>query len=345
MNEPKTNALGATPVSALVKKFQKPLILAAFVIVLTIIAPHSFPTSRNISNVLWSVSTIGIMACGSIFVILLGGIDLSVGSVMAFSGALAVTIIRNSNYSTEGALLGIAAALITGMIVGAFHGALITKFGVPAFLITFATQIILSGASQLLLGNKILSCLQPELFTAIGMKKIFGFPLPIYLMLLAALASWFVLNKTQLGRNVYAVGGNPTAADLSGINNTGITLSAYIISGFTAAAGGIVLASMTQQAIANAGLGYETEVITAIVIGGASLMGGEGNITGAIFGAVLVGLLNNGLNLLNVPATVHPFAKGIVIIAAVAADTMGRQGRKHKFAGAFKNLFPKRSAV
>jgi ribose/xylose/arabinose/galactoside ABC-type transport system permease subunit len=314
-----------------IKKCKKLFILLFFIMLLSVIAPHSFPTSRNISNVLWSISTIGIMSAGSIFVILLGGIDLSLGSVMAFTGALAVTIIRNSDYSNTGAILGIFASLFVGMLAGLFHGVVITKFRVPAFLITFASQIILNGASQLLLNNKILSCLEPPLFTAIGMKKIAGFPLPIYIMLTAALISYYVLNKTIFGRNIYAVGGNPVAAELSGINSTGITLTAYVISGFTAAVGGIVLSSMTQQAIANAGMGYETEVITAIVIGGASLMGGEGNVSGAIFGAVLVGLLNNGLNLLNVSATIHPLAKGIVIIAAVAADTLSRRGNSRTF--------------
>jgi ribose/xylose/arabinose/galactoside ABC-type transport system permease subunit len=315
-----------TTIFTIINKFKKLFILLLFVITLSIIAPQSFPTSRNISNVLWSISTIGIMSTGSIFVILLGGIDLSLGSVMAFTGALTVIIIRHFNYSTGGVVLGILASLAAGMMVGLFHGSVITKFKVPAFLVTFATQIILSGAAQLLLNNKILSCLEPALFTAIGMKKIFGFPLPIYIMIIAAFTSYFVLNKTRFGRYIYAVGGNSTAAGLSGINSTAVTLIAYVISGFTATVGGIVLGSMTQQAMASAGTGYETEVITAIVIGGASLMGGEGNVSGAIFGAVLVGLLNNGLNLLNVPATVHPFAKGLVIIAAVAMDTMTRQG-------------------
>jgi ribose/xylose/arabinose/galactoside ABC-type transport system permease subunit len=310
------------------KKFQKLFILLGFLIILSIVAPRSFPTPRNISNVLWSISTIGIMSTGSIFVILLGGIDLSLGSIMALSGALAVIVIRVFNYSTLGAILGILVSLCMGMFVGLFHGVVITKFKAPAFLVTFATQIILKVIAQLSLDNKLLHCLEPPLFTAIGLKKILGFPFPIYLMLIAAVISFFVLYKTVMGRRMYAVGGNATAARLSGINSTGITLIAYIISGFTAAIGGIVLSSMTQQAIATAGAGYETEVITAIVIWGASLMGGEGNVSGAIFGAVLVGLLNNGLNLLNVPATVHPLAKGIVIIVAVAADTVGRDGWK-----------------
>lgn len=324
----------------ILKKGQKLWILLAFMIVLTAIAPKSFLTSQNISNVLWSISTIGIMSAGTIFVILLGGIDLSLGSIMALSGVIAVKVIRASGYTNSGAMAGIVLALLTGIIIGMIHGVIITYFKVPAFLITFASQIILSGIAQLALSNKILSCLDPPLFTAIGMKKILGFPLPIYFMIIAAIISYYVLNKTKYGRKIYAVGGNPVAAEFTGINSKRITISAYMISGLTAAAAGIVLASMTQQAMSSAGSGYETEVITAIVIGGASLMGGEGNVSGAIFGAVLVGLLNNGLNLLEVPATVHPLAKGIIIICAVAADTMGRQGKTP--IKMLKNVFRKR---
>lgn len=316
---------GVFKAGALWKRFSKLLILGGFVLFLSLAAPNSFLTVGNISNVLWSISTIGIMATGSIFVILVGGIDLSLGSIMALSGVAVVMSIRAFDYSSLGVVVGIAAGLGIGLCVGLIHGLIVTKFGVPAFLITFATQIILSGIAQLLLDNRILSCLNPPLFTAIGLKKIMGFPLPIYIMAIAAIVNFYVLNKTKFGREIYAVGGNATAASLSGIHVKKRILSAYVISGFTAAVAGIVLSSMTQQAMASAGSGYETEAITAIVIGGASLMGGEGNVSGAIFGAVLVGLLNNGLNLLTVPASVHPLAKGVVIVIAVAADTHGRK--------------------
>ena len=309
------------------KRYSKIFILLGFMLVLTIIAPHSFPTIANLSNVLWSVSVIGIMVSGSIFAILVGGIDLSVGSMLALTGIIVVRIIRFFDYSVTGVLLGILAALLCGVLVGVVHGIIITKFKVPAFLITFATQSIISGISMILTNNKILGCLEPKAFTYIGIGKLFGLPVPVFIMAAVALISFYVLDKTQLGRYVYAVGGNPEASRLSGISDNGITMMAYIFSGLTAAIGGIVLASMTQQ---------------AAVIGGVSLAGGEGTVMGAIFGAVLVGLLNNGMNLMNVPSTHHGLVKGLVIIVAVAVDIMGHQEKKK---GLFASLFRKQGGA
>lgn len=315
------------------EKYSRVLILLLFIAALTAIRPRSFPTVNNISNVLWSISVVGILTSGSIFVMLLGGIDLSVGSLMGLSAVVSVITIRHFDYSNTGVLLGITLAILAGVAAGALHGFLVTAFHVPAFLITFATQSIFLGVSMVLTNNKILSCLQPKLFTDIGLGKIGPFTLPIYLMLLIALLSYFVLNKTTLGRYFYAVGGNPEAAMISGISIKGITMIAYIVSGFTAAVGGVVLASMTQQGMASTGGGYETEVITAAVIGGVSLVGGSGTIQGAIVGAMLVGLLNNGMNLMNVPSTDQGLVKGIVIIIAVALDVMQKREKR------FRKLF------
>ena len=314
----------------------KPIILAVFMLVLTILRPSSFLTVGNLSNVLWSISVYGIMVCGTIFVFLIGGIDLSIGSLCGLCAVTIVKVIRYFDYSNTGVLAGILAALAVGVLAGLVHGVIITKFRVPAFLITFATQIIFLGLSMILTNNKILSCLQPELFTAIGMKKIFNFPIPIYIMLLIAVISWFILRKTVLGRYVYAVGGNACASRLSGISDTKITVLAYVFSGFTTALGGIVLASMTQQCMASTGSGYETEVITAAVIGGVSLLGGEGTVSGALFGAVLIGLLHNGLNLLSVPSTEHGLVKGIVIILAVGFDALQHQEKFRNWLSQFK---------
>lgn len=319
-----------------ISKFSKPIILVVFMLVLTILRPASFPTVGNLSNVLWSISVYGIMVCGTIFVFLIGGIDLSIGSLCGLCAVTVVKIIRFYEYSNTGVLLGILAALSVGILAGLLHGCIVTKFKVPAFLITFATQIIFLGMSMILTNNKILSCLQPEAFTAIGMKKILNFPIPIYIMLLVALVSWFILRKTALGRYVYAVGGNASAARLSGISDTMITILAYVFSGFTTAIGGIVLASMTQQCMASTGSGYETEVITAAVIGGVSLLGGEGTVSGALFGAILIGLLNNGLNLMSVPSTEHGLVKGIVIIVAVAFDALQHQEKFRSWLGQFR---------
>ena len=311
-----------------IKRFQLLFILLAAMVILTIIAPTSFPTVKNLSNVLWSLSVVGIMVGGSIFVILLGGIDLSVGSMAALSGIIMVAIIQKSGYSNTGVVLGVLAAVSSGALVGLFHGLIITKFKIPAFLVTFATQTILSGVAMTVTNNQIWGCLQPKLFTAIGMGKLLGFPAPIYIMFLVVAVCFFILNKTVFGRQVYAVGGNAQASDLSGIRSGRVTVICYVISGLTAALGGVVLSSMIQQAMAAMGKGYETDVITAIVIGGSSMMGGEGSIQGAVIGTFLVGLLNNGLNLLNVPATHHSLVKGIVVIIAVAIDTVGKSETK-----------------
>lgn len=311
-------------------KFSKPMILVAFVIILTILRPDSFPTLGNISNVLWSVSVYGIMVCGTIFVFLVGGIDLSIGSLCGLSAVVIVKTIHAFGDTEGGVAAGIMAALLVGALAGVIHGFVITKFKVPAFLVTFATSSIFLGLSMVLTNNKIISCLGPDLFTAIGMMKILGFPIPIYVMLIIAIVSWFVLRTTPFGRYMYAIGGNPAAARLSGINDTGLTFLAYIFSGISTALGGIVLASMTQQCMASTGSGYETEVITAAVIGGVSLLGGEGTVPGAIFGAVIIGLLNNGLNLMSVPSTEHGLVKGIVIIAAVAFDALQHQDQAKK---------------
>ena len=310
------------------ERYSRVLILLLFIVALTIIRPKNFPTVNNISNVLWSISVVGILVSGSIFVMLLGGIDLSVGSLMGLSAVITVIMIRNSDYSNTGVILGISLALLTGIAAGALHGFIVMTFHVPAFLVTFATQSIYLGISMVLTNNKILSCLGPKMFTDIGLGRIGPFTFPIYFMLIIALISYFVLNRTVLGRHIYAVGGNPDAAKISGISVRKITMVSYITSGLTAAIGGIVLASMTQQGMASTGSGYDTEVITAAVIGGVSLAGGAGTIQGAIVGAMLVGLLNNGMNLMNVPSTDQGLVQGLVIICAVALDIMQKNERK-----------------
>lgn len=300
-------------------QLSKPIILVAFFLILTILRPSSFLSASNLGNVLWSVSVYGIMVSGTIFVFLLGGIDLSIGSLCGLTAVTCVMTVRHFNYSTSGVIIGILLTLGVGLLAGLVHGLIITTFKVPAFLVTFATQIIFLGLSMIFTNNKILSCQNPPAFTMIGKN-----PVPIILMIIAAAISWFVLRKTATGRYVYAVGGNPQAAAISGISVTKITIMAYMISGFTTAIGGIVLASMTQQCMASTGSGYEQFVIMAGVIGGISLLGGEGTVPGAIFGAVIIGLLQNGLNLMSVPSTQHGLVRGIVIIAAVGFDALQR---------------------
>ncbi|MCI2132053.1 MAG: ABC transporter permease [Eubacterium sp.] len=311
-------------------RFSKPIILVAFIIILTILRPTTFPTVSNIANVLWSVSVIGIMACGAIFVFLLGGIDLSIATLCGLSAVVCVTVIRAMNYSGGSVVLGILLAMAIGCGAGLLHGFLITTFQIPAFLVTFATSMVFQGLSMLITNNKIIGCTAPESFTAIGSVKLLGFPLPIYLMILIAVIGWYILRKTVFGRQVYAVGGNQTAAEISGIRVRKVSVVCYMLCSLTVAVGGIILASMTQQAAAATGSGYTNDVITAAVIGGVSLLGGEGTVPGAIFGAVLMGLLNNGMNLMSVPSTQTGLVKGLVIIVAVAFDAAQHADQSRK---------------
>ena len=232
--------------------------------------------------------------------------------------------IVNHDYSASGVAIGILGGLLLGILVGVAHGVIITTFDVPPFLITLASQNIVYGIAQLLTKNNVIACMKPAFFAFLGGGRLFGVPFSIYILALMTLISYFILNKTVLGRNVYAVGGNSEACRLSGVNSRKVTILAYIFSGFTAALAGIVLASLNRQAIAKAAQGYDNFVLTAVVVGGTSLMGGEGNITGAVWGAFLVGVVSNGLRLMGVASDYHGIFKCIIIITAVALDAYVR---------------------
>jgi ribose/xylose/arabinose/galactoside ABC-type transport system permease subunit len=301
-------------------KTQRFWILFVVMLLLTILLPGIFLTWGNIKSILFSISIYGIMVTGTIFPVLLGGIDLSVGAVAAASGALTVTTIVNSGFTTGSVFLGFFWGLLLGLAVGVVHGVIITKFHVPAFLITLATQTIVYGIAQLFTKNNVIACMEPPLFAFIGGGRLFGIPFSIFILVIMSFLFYFILNKTVFGREVYAVGGNAEACRLTGVNSNKVTIVSYMFSGLTAALAGIVLASMNRQAIAKAAQGYDNYVLTALVVGGTSLMGGEGNISGAIWGAFLVGVVSNGLRLLGIPSDYHGIFKCLIIVAAVAFD-------------------------
>lgn len=315
-------------------KSQRVWILAAIMLVFTILKPGVFLTIGNMYSVLMSIAIYVIMVCGTIFPILLGGIDLSVGAVAAAGGAFCVIQIVSSNYSLKGFIIGLLGGLAIGIITGAIHGLIVTSFNVPPFLITLATQNIVYGVAQLLTGNNVIACMKPASFAFLGGGRLFGVPFPIFILAIMVIISYFILNKLVLGRNVYAVGGNAEACRLSGVNSRRVAILAYVFSGFTAALAGIVLASLNRQAIAKAAQGYDNFVLTALVVGGASLMGGEGNITGAVWGAFLVGIVSNGLRLMGIVSDYHGIFKCAIIIVAVALDAYSRykaSGLQKKF--------------
>lgn len=317
-------------------KYQRVFIFLVIVLVMTVLQPRAFPTTRNFSSILLAISVYGIMVCGTIFVVLLGGIDLSVASLSALCGMVCVKVIVTGNYTAASVILGILAGVAVGALCGVMHGFIIAYLNVPAFLLTYATSSMFKGAAQMLGNNSNINCLNSPLFSFIGGGRFLGVPMSVWIMLLFALISWFILNKTLLGRQVYAVGGNREAAGLSGVSNRRIIFTGFAFSGITAAAAGIVLASMLEMAAYYNATGYESNVMTAIIVGGGSMLGGVGTVQGALLGALLVGTVNNGMTLMSVPSAYHDMIMGIVVIIAVAADAF----KRYKDSGLSRSILP-----
>ncbi|MEG2017823.1 MAG: ribose ABC transporter permease [Clostridium sp.] len=297
-----------------VEKYKSLIGLVLLCAVITMVTPN-FLTVSNITNIFTQVSVNAIIAVGMTFVILTGGIDLSVGSTLAISGALAASIVK----STGSIPLAIIAAGIVGILIGLINGLLISRGKLQAFIATLATMTIFRGATLVFTNGTPISKL-PEAFVNIGNGKIGFMPIPVIITIVVALAGIYVLSQTRLGRYLYAVGGNEDSARLSGINTNKIKTLAYVISGFAASIAGVIITSRIGSASPNAGTGFELDAIAAVVIGGTSLAGGEGKVTGTIIGALIIGVLNNGLNLMNVSPFYQSIVKGLVILLAVLLD-------------------------
>ena len=288
-------------------------ILLLMMLVLSFVSDR-FLTVDNLTNVLWSVCLIGIMSVGAIYAPITGGIDLSVGSIAALAGIVANVLMNVYGINW---MLAILITLAIGVLIGWVNGIVTTKFLVPAFIVTMAAKTYLFGIAMLVSNGDQITIMQPKEFLVIGVGKFLGIPIPIYIMVILALGSHILLKHTVFGRQAIAVGANEVSAKLSGVNPDKTRIIVYIISSVTATIAGIVMASLTQQAFAMNATGYEFDVITAIVIGGTSLMGGNGSVAGALIGAVMVGFINNGLNLLDMPSSFHPIATGLVILIAL----------------------------
>lgn len=300
-------------------KYKSLIGLIVLCVVITIVSP-AFMTLSNITNIFTQVSTNAIIAIGMTFVILTGGIDLSVGSTVAISGALAASILK----STNNIPLAILVAAITGIIIGLINGILISKGKLQAFIVTLATMTIFRGATLVFTNGTPISKLS-ETFVKIGNGKIGFIPIPVIITIIILIISIYLLTQTRFGRYLYALGGNEDSAKLSGINTNKIKTLVYMISGFASSIAGIIIASRIGSASPNAGTSFELDAIAAVVIGGTSLSGGEGKITGTIIGALIIGVLNNGLNLMNVSPFYQSIVKGLVILIAVLLDKKSRK--------------------
>ncbi len=310
-------------------RFAPLIFLVTLVVVFGLLQPR-FLMPLNLWNVMRQVSITGLIAIGMTFVILTAGIDLSVGSIVAVSGLIAADIFKGGSFflgltgldvsgAAENVAIAAVVAITIGLLVGAIQGIAITRLGVPPFVVTLGGFSAWRGAALYYSNGGPISGFN-EAFNYWGQGKIGDVPIPVIIFLIFALLAHIVLRYTQYGRHVYAVGGNPEAARLSGLNVAAITLSVYVIVGFFAGLGGFVLSSRLNSAEAVAGLGYELTVIAAVVIGGTSLFGGEGGVLGTVIGSVLVGVLTNGLVLMNVSSYIQQIIIGIIIVLAVAFD-------------------------
>ena len=316
---------GVNRYTSAIARFQS--LIALFILCLVIsLLTDKFLTVDNAWNVLRQISVNICIATGMTLVVLTAGIDLSVGSVLALSGAVAAGLLKEglqfpgSNLFVGFTLLGtVLAGLIVGSALGLFNGWVITRFKVPPFVATLAMLTIARGLTFLWTKGFPISNLGPG-FDYIGTGWFLGIPLPVWISAFIVAIAVLLTRKTRLGRYIYAIGGNENAAKLSGISINKVKVAVYTIAGALAAVGGIIVTSRLDSAQPNAGGGYELDAIAAVVIGGTSLSGGKGSIMGTVLGAIIIGVLNNGLVLLNVSPFWQQVVKGSVILLAVVID-------------------------
>jgi ribose/xylose/arabinose/galactoside ABC-type transport system permease subunit len=319
---------GGASVLQMMVRYAAPIFLLFLVVVFAVLEPR-FLHPLNIMNVLRQVSISGLVAVGMTFVILTAGIDLSVGSLLALSGLVCAWVSKGGfadRFAVEiGASAGnpvylaAAAAILVGMLCGLLQGRVIAKLRVPPFVVTLGGLTAFRGLALLFSGGGPISGFAPD-FTWWGQGRIWSVPVPVIIFFAAAVVAHLVLRYTQFGKHVYAVGGNARAAALNGVPVERITISVYVISGFFCGLAAFLLSARLNSAEAVAGSGLELTVIAAVVIGGTSLFGGVGSIFGTVTGALLIGVLTNGLVLLNVSSFIQQIVIGVILVAAVALD-------------------------
>jgi inositol transport system permease protein len=279
------------------------------------LATPNFLTVPNLINLVRQISINGILAVGVTLVLLTGGVDLSLGSLVALSGVAAAHLAQAPGAVAFPALLGMA----TGAACGALSGLVVTRGGVAPFVVTLGMMTVARGLALVLSGGRPVSNLNPQ-FTRLGGGDVAGIPLPVLVLAAVAVIAHVFLRHLRFGRYIYAVGGNEKAARASGVDVHGVKLFAYTLCGALAGLAGVVLAARITTGQPNAGVGYELDAIAAAVIGGASLAGGAGGIGGTVLGALLMGVINNGLDLLNVSSYYQQIVKGLIIVGAVWLD-------------------------
>lgn len=297
------------------------VVFLVLVVALSLVSPN-FLRTRNVLNVLRQTSINGLLSIGMTFVILTGGIDLSVGSVLAFAGIVSAGFASDAvgGYVAH-PLVAIGVGLLAGAGLGAINGIFVAKWRMPAFVVTLGMLSMARGFTFLTTDGMPVPRIDRR-FLVVGQGVFLGVPVPVWILLAVFALGWVTLYKTRYGRYIYAVGGNEKSAKISGINTRLIVFTVYVISGTLSALGGIILTARTTAGLPQAGQAYELDAIAAVVIGGTSLSGGQGQIIGTLFGALLLGVINNGLDLLGVSSYFQLVIKGAIIIGAVLLDSL-----------------------
>ncbi|MDR1936468.1 MAG: ABC transporter permease [Candidatus Accumulibacter sp.] len=294
------------------------IVIAFFMLcALLSIVSEAFLSWGNWVNILRQTSINGILAIGMTYVVLTKGIDLSVGSILAFSGLVTGSLVTGS--APHGVLIGISAGLSVGLLLGAVNGLLVARLSVAPFVVTLGMLSVARGMTFIYNDGMPIANLSKD-FRFIGQGMIGEVPAPVIILAITFLIFWFILKYTTFGRYVYAVGGNERSAKTSGINTRLIIFAVYVISGLLSALAGLILAARTTSALPQAGVAYELDAIAAVVIGGTSLSGGVGTLSGTLVGALIIGVINNGLDLMGVSSYYQQVIKGMIIVAAVLLD-------------------------
>ena len=290
-------------------------VMLGMICLLAIVSP-TFRTRGNVISILLQVSLNGLLALGMVFVITAGGIDLSIGSMLALSSVI-IGVVLNA---TGNIVLACILAVLANTLFGFINGVLVAKFNMIPFVVTLATQLVIRGVAYIISGGYSQSLANAE-FKLIGSGKVFGIiPYPVIILVIIAVIAYVMMHQTKFGRYIYAVGGNINAATASGVNVFWTRVNSFIISGVCAGIAGIIMTSRISAAQPNIGIGYETDAIAACVIGGTSFAGGVATIPGTFMGIVIIGLIYNGMNLIGINSYWQTITKGLLIIAAVMLD-------------------------
>ena len=311
--------------TAFIKKFGISLVLLLLIIVFSLVSP-AFLTLGNILNIIRQVSMLGIVSVGVTFVMVSGGMDLSVGAQVSLVGMVSAWSMLHMGVSPVWAVFQ---AIFTGIMLGFLNGYTAVRLGIHPLIVTLATMTIFRGMGYIICGGLPIFGF-PESYKFLGQGYLSIVPIPVIILIFAVILGSFILGRTYFGRYFYAMGGNEEAARLSGLDINRLKVLVYTISGFFAGIAGVILLSRVNSAQPNAGMGYEFDVMTAAVLGGVSIKGGEGKITGVFIGVLIIGVLSNGLILMNVGDYYQNVIKGLVLIMAVAFDSMQHISGKKK---------------